>query len=55
MKLCAKMRRAVLANTCVENGFGKLALGHHREDVIETLLRRLSHMISREYHASDVS
>lgn len=39
--LCAKMRRAVLANTCVENGFGKLALGHHREDVIETLLMSL--------------
>ena len=39
--LCAKMRRAVLANTCVENGFNKLALGHHREDVIETLMMSL--------------
>ena len=39
--LCAKMRRAVLANTCVENGINKLALGHHREDVIETLLMSL--------------
>lgn len=39
--LCAKMRRAVLANTCVENGFNKLALGHHREDAIETLLMSL--------------
>ena len=39
--LCAKMRRAVLANTCRENGCGKLALGHHREDVIETLLMSL--------------
>ena len=39
--LCAKMRRAVLLNTCVEKGFNKLALGHHREDAIETLLMSL--------------
>ena len=39
--LCAKMRRAVLANTCVETGCSKLALGHHREDAIETLLMSL--------------
>ena len=39
--LCAKMRRAVLANTCREEGFQKLALGHHREDAIETLLMSL--------------
>lgn len=39
--LCAKMRRAVLANTCAEKKCNKLALGHHREDVIETLLMSL--------------
>ena len=39
--LCSKMRRAVLANTCVELGCNKLALGHHREDAIETLLMSL--------------
>ena len=39
--LCAKMRRAVLADTCVETGSNKLALGHHREDAIETLLMSL--------------
>lgn len=39
--LCAKMRRAVLANTCVEKKCNKLALGHHREDAIETLLMSL--------------
>ena len=39
--LCAKMRRAVLANTCRELGCGKLALGHHREDVIVTLMMSL--------------
>ena len=39
--LCAKMRRAVLADTCNELGCNKLALGHHREDVIATLLMSL--------------
>ena len=39
--LCAKMRRAVLAKLCQEYGCNKLALGHHREDVIETLLMSL--------------
>ena len=41
--LCAKMRRAVLANTCVELGCNKLALGHHRDDAVETLLLSLFH------------
>ena len=41
--LCAKMRRAVLANTCVEMKCNKLALGHHREDVINTLMLSLLH------------
>lgn len=39
--LCSKMRRAVLANTCKAEGYNKLALGHHREDAIETLLMSL--------------
>ena len=39
--LCAKMRRAVLARTCQELKSNKLALGHHREDVLETLLMSL--------------
>ena len=39
--LCSKMRRAVLLNTCVDRGYNKLALGHHREDAIETLLMSL--------------
>ena len=39
--LCAKMRRAVLANTCVETGCNKLALGHHRDDAVETLFLSL--------------
>ncbi len=36
--LCAKMRRGVLNDTAKELGCNKLALGHNREDALETLL-----------------
>lgn len=39
--LCAKMRRGALNALAIEKGAGKLALGHHREDVLETLLMSL--------------
>lgn len=39
--LCAKMRRGALHNTALELGCNKIALGHHREDVIETLFLSL--------------
>ena len=39
--LCAKMRRGMLCDLCRELGCGKLALGHHREDALETLLMSL--------------
>lgn len=39
--LCAKMRRAMLCDACKDVGANKLALGHHRDDAIETLLMSL--------------
>ncbi|MDL2206351.1 tRNA 2-thiocytidine biosynthesis TtcA family protein [Eubacteriales bacterium OttesenSCG-928-N13] len=39
--LCAKMRRGALSDLCKEHGFNKVALGHHRDDAIETLLLSL--------------
>ncbi|MDD3214613.1 MAG: ATP-binding protein, partial [Eubacteriales bacterium] len=39
--LCAKMRRAMLCDMSKQLGCNKLALGHHREDVLETLLMSL--------------
>ena len=39
--LCAKMRRAMLCDLCRELDCNKLALGHHREDALETLLMSL--------------
>ena len=39
--LCAKMRRGALNDTAKLNGCNKVALGHHYDDVIETLMMSL--------------
>jgi len=36
--LCSKMRRGMLHELCLELGIKKIALGHHREDAIETFM-----------------
>lgn len=39
--LCAKLRRGALHTAALEEGFDVVALGHHREDAIETLMLSL--------------
>lgn len=39
--LCSKMRRGALNSIAINNGCNKLALGHHADDVIETMFMSL--------------
>src|SRR5690606_21942467 len=39
--LCSRLRRGILYSIAMQRGFNKLALGHHREDLNETLLMNI--------------
>jgi tRNA 2-thiocytidine biosynthesis protein TtcA len=41
--LCSRLRRGSLYAFAAENGFTKIALGHHRDDIVETLFLNLFH------------
>ncbi len=39
--LCSRLRRGALYSYAKENGFNKIALGHHRDDIVETLFMNM--------------
>jgi len=39
--LCARLRRGSLHDLCIERGLNKIALGHHKNDAVETLFLNL--------------
>ena len=41
--LCSRLRRGALYRYARENGYTRIALGHHRDDIVETLFLNLFH------------
>jgi tRNA 2-thiocytidine biosynthesis protein TtcA len=41
--LCSRLRRGALYHYAAANGITKIALGHHRDDIVETLFLNLFH------------
>ena len=39
--LCARMRRGILHNLCLREGCNKIALGHHKDDAVQTFMMDL--------------
>ncbi|HQY54652.1 MAG TPA: tRNA 2-thiocytidine(32) synthetase TtcA [Dokdonella sp.] len=41
--LCSRLRRGALYDFAAKNGYNRIALGHHRDDIVETLFLNLFH------------
>ena len=45
--LCSRLRRGVLYNTAADLGASKIALGHHADDIVETVFLNMFFMNNR--------
>jgi len=41
--LCSRLRRGIVYSYARDHGYTRIALGHHREDILETLLMNMFH------------
>ena len=41
--LCSRLRRGILYSFAEQHGYTKIALGHHRDDIVETLFLNMFH------------
>lgn len=56
--LCGRIRRGILYRMLQERRINKLALGHHKDDIVETFLMNIfyqgnMHMMKPSYHAKE--